>query len=285
MSFQRMQRNVTTFDLVKKHDHHVPALSGAKRPHNNESGATYAALQDPSVLKSLSRNADHGFKRPRVDQCVSHRRLNASEIHHVGELPSSGPTIYTQRRLASSVPRASQNPLLFLNHHRYNLPEKLVQNFASLGISSIYPWQSSCLLGRGLLEGEKNLVYTAPTGGGKSLVADVLMLKRVLEGKKAILVLPYVALVQEKLNWLRRAVDGMDKFGDHDQGADRQGATRFRKSTEHRSVRVVGFFGGSKARETWIDVDIAICTIEKVRDKLDDSCLKCGLSSKRRTHL
>ena len=49
------------------------------------------------------------------------------------------------------------------------------------------------------LLGEKNLVYTAPTGGGKSLVADVLMLKRVLESKKAILVLPYVALVQEKL--------------------------------------------------------------------------------------
>ncbi|KAI4149896.1 MAG: hypothetical protein L6R39_002399 [Caloplaca ligustica] len=82
-----------------------------------------------------------------------------------------------------------------------------------MGIRSIYPWQSSCLLGRGLLTGEKNLVYTAPTGGGKSLVADILMLKKVLEGlrAKAILVLPYVALVQEKVNWLRKAVEGVDK--------------------------------------------------------------------------
>ncbi|KAM0643910.1 hypothetical protein ACHAQF_002094 [Verticillium nonalfalfae] len=66
---------------------------------------------------------------------------------------------------------------------------------------TIYPWQKACLLGPGLLSGEKNLIYSAPTGGGKSLVADVLMLKRVLEDKdaKAILVLPYVALVQEKV--------------------------------------------------------------------------------------
>ena len=46
-----------------------------------------------------------------------------------------------------------------------------------------------------------------------SLVADVLMLKRIIEDptKKAILVLPYVALVQEKLQWLRKVVDGVSQ--------------------------------------------------------------------------
>ena len=99
---------------------------------------------------------------------------------------------YSQRRAASSTPSASLNPLLRLSHPSYGLPESLVKNFTSLGIDSIYPWQSSCLLGRGILNGETNLVYSAPTGGGKSLVADVVMLKRVLEDpkKKAILVLP-----------------------------------------------------------------------------------------------
>jgi DNA polymerase theta len=48
----------------------------------------------------------------------------------------------------------------------------MVDNLASLGIKQIYPWQKSCLRGPGLLTGEKNLVYCAPTGGGKSLVAD-----------------------------------------------------------------------------------------------------------------
>ncbi|KAL9014136.1 MAG: hypothetical protein Q9173_001192, partial [Seirophora scorigena] len=112
-----------------------------------------------------------------------------------------------------SQPSSSLSPLLTLSHPRYGLPDALVKNFASMGIQSIYPWQSSCLLGRGLLTGEKNLVYTAPTGGGKSLVADILMLKRVLGSShaKAILVLPYVALVQEKVNWLRKAIEGVEK--------------------------------------------------------------------------
>ena len=117
------------------------------------------------------------------------------------------------------------------------------------------------------MSGEKNLVYTAPTGGGKSLVAEVLMLKKVIEGprKKAILVLPYVALVQEKSRWLRRAVEGVCKnVALLDDTPDRYRRSRH----DHTSVRVVGFFGGSKARATWADVDIAVCTIEKVNSSI-----------------
>ncbi|KAL9030231.1 MAG: hypothetical protein Q9196_001625 [Gyalolechia fulgens] len=185
------------------------------------------------------------------------RRLAASKIcaiHH----ESLEPGVETARARieAPSQPSSSLNPLLALSHPRYGLPESLVKNFASMGIQHIYPWQSSCLLGRGLLTGEKNLVYTAPTGGGKSLVADVLMLKRILESlrTKAILVLPYVALVQEKVNWLRRAVEGVAR----DLQLPSQLPDSMRsKSRTNPSVRVVGFFGGSKTRATWANVDIA----------------------------
>ena len=80
-----------------------------------------------------------------------------------------------------------------------------------MGVRSIYPWQSPCLLGKEIFGGRKILVYTAPTGGGKSLVADVLLLRKIIHEppKKAILVLPYVAGVQKKLTWLRRAVKGV----------------------------------------------------------------------------
>jgi DNA polymerase theta len=102
---------------------------------------------------------------------------------------------------------------LALSHPDYGLPQGLVDNFAKLRIKSIYPWQSECLLRSGALGGDRNLVYTAPTRGGKSLVADILMLKKVIENPeaKALLVLPYIALVQEKLRWLRRVVEGVTK--------------------------------------------------------------------------
>lgn len=142
------------------------------------------------------------------------KQLRASEIKDVnGECSrlANGNSIYSQRRAIAPTPPLVRNPILSLAHPAYGLPEKLIQNPSALGIHSIYPWQSKCLLESRLLGGEGSLAYTAPTGGGKLLVADVLMLKQIVDNpqKKAILVLPYVALVQEKLRWLRRAVDGV----------------------------------------------------------------------------
>ncbi|WYZ34801.1 hypothetical protein EsH8_I_001077 [Colletotrichum jinshuiense] len=140
----------------------------------------------------------------------------------------------------------------------------------------MYPWQKACLRGPGLLSGEKNLVYSAPTGGGKSLVADVLMLKRVLEEKnaKVLLVLPYVALVQEKVRWLRNIVQGVPKPKDEIEDERRI----WRRRADEDSIRVIGFFGGSSIRPLWSDFDIGVCTIEKanalVNTAIDDCSIK-----------
>lgn len=91
------------------------------------------------------------------------------------------------------------------------------------------------------------------------------MLKNVIEcpGRKALLVLPYVALVQEKLRFLRRLVEGIAKA--EDSSPSKQGhILKFAARGNENNVRVVGFFGGSKSKATWVDMDIAVCTIEKV---------------------
>ncbi|TVY30431.1 Helicase and polymerase-containing protein [Lachnellula hyalina] len=99
--------------------------------------------------------------------------------------------------------------------------------------------------------------------GGKSLVADILMLRKVLQnpGQKALLVLPYVALVQEKLRWLRQIVDGITKIPSNSSRIEK--VQSWRNLGDEDTLRVVGLFGGSKSRATWVDMDIAVCTIEK----------------------
>ena len=261
--------HLTTFDQVKHRQRARNSSAREKRCHESSGAAAQPAPALVDITASAA-NLQATTKRP-CCEFSRQSRLSASKINTVKNgsqvLPSSSsrplPQIY--------VPGPSQNPLLSLSHPRYGLPQALVKNFASLGIKSIYPWQSSCLLGRGLLDGERNLVYTAPTGGGKSLVADVLMLKRVTENasKKAILVLPYVALVQEKLKWLRKVVEAVAK---RPISTDLDGSQLPLWRKPHvESVRVVGYFGNSKSGAKWSDFDIAVCIIEKVGRHIPDS--------------
>ncbi|KAK0632277.1 P-loop containing nucleoside triphosphate hydrolase protein [Immersiella caudata] len=262
--------HTTTFQSVQQQT----LVTGQKR----NSREFQQGPEDGSGSKRLTTSA---LRLPRPPP-----QLTASAIQAV---PLSGSTIaghlsseYTQRKKFPSTPTAFDDPLLSLSHPRYGLPGRLVANFATLGINTIYPWQKQCLLGPGLIQGEKNLVYSAPTGGGKSLVADILMLKRVLEDRdvKAILVLPYVALIQEKVRWLRSVVSGISRqrhLGQQPQEGQKLWAARADKD----SIRIVGFFGGSKIRSTWADFDIAVCTMEKANSLINTAIEDCTITKLR----
>lgn len=88
--------------------------------------------------------------------------------------------------------------------------------------TELHEWQSRCLLEPGVLMG-RSIVYSAPTSGGKSLVSEILMVRRaVLTGLPALLVLPFVSICAEKAEHYKKIfskteldMDVVELYGQH----------------------------------------------------------------------
>ncbi|KAG1702420.1 DNA polymerase theta [Nymphon striatum] len=125
-----------------------------------------------------------------------------------------------------------------------SLPECIINCYKDNGVSKMYSWQAECLSKENVINGG-NLVYAAPTSAGKTLVAEILMLKTVLERKKkAIMILPFVSLAREKM-------------------------LSFQKLFQEAGVKVDGFMGSHSAIGGLKACDIVICTIEKANSLIN----------------
>lgn len=121
----------------------------------------------------------------------------------------------------------------------WNLPNQIEREYRKKGIVKMFDWQVKCLNNPRVLMENRHLVYSAPTSAGKTLVSEILMIKSVLERKKkALLILPFVSVVREKMFYLQ---DLLSSSG----------------------IRVDGFFGGYSPPGGFEATQLAICTIEK----------------------
>ena len=117
------------------------------------------------------------------------------------------------------------------------LPEEVVKAYSQKGIDAMLKWQLECLSIPEVLSGNKNLIVSAPTSAGKSLVGEIIALKCILEKKKKVLIVqPFVAAVHMTEKHLK------DIF---------------------KSYGVQGFLESFSPSGGISNTDVTICTIEK----------------------
>ena len=82
-------------------------------------------------------------------------------------------------------------------YKKYNVPEQIVDVLKKSGIAELYPPQVDAVR-KGALDG-KNLVLAIPTAAGKTLIAELCMLKSILnDNGRCLYVVPLRALASEK---------------------------------------------------------------------------------------
>lgn len=127
----------------------------------------------------------------------------------------------------------------------WGLPKEITRKYAERGITEMFEWQVACLSNSKVLLECCNLVYSAPTSAGKTLVAEILSIKTILERqKKVIIILPFVSIVREKMFYLQ---DILSSSG----------------------IRVEGFMGSQSPPGGLQAVHVAICTIEKANSLIN----------------
>ncbi|MBP1908810.1 ATP-dependent DNA helicase [Methanolobus bombayensis] len=124
------------------------------------------------------------------------------------------------------------------------LPDEVIRFYLDSGIEELYPPQAEAIE-KGLLEGN-NLLAAIPTASGKTLLAELAMLKAISNGGKALYIVPLRALASEKF----------DRF--------RSFSSLYVKGEGKAGIRVGISTGDFESRDEWLGSnDIIVATSEK----------------------
>ncbi len=138
--------------------------------------------------------------------------------------------------------------------------EKVLNVLHELGFSDLYPPQESAF-GTGVLDG-KNLVLAVPTSAGKTLVAEICMMKSILEGRgKALYLVPLRSLAREKYSDFKKydslGIQTAMSVGDYDSPGVRLKEADIVVLTTERADSLV------RHKVDWLD-EIGIIVVDEV---------------------
>ncbi|XP_074546756.1 DNA polymerase theta [Halichoeres trimaculatus] len=191
------------------------------------------------ILFSPTRLAA-AMKKAKLQQSMQNQSASVLTVPSGLDLSSLNDTVH-QPGLALHAPAGQAEKLLLSS---WGLPKPVLERYKKHKVTHMFEWQAQCLTVGDVLQGG-NLVYSAPTSAGKTLVSELLMLKRVLETKrKALFILPFVSVAKEKMHYLQSVF-------------------------EEAGVCVEGYMGSTSAAGGFKALDVAVCTIEKANSLIN----------------
>ncbi|XP_072036827.1 DNA polymerase theta-like isoform X3 [Amphiura filiformis] len=163
------------------------------------------------------------------------------ETSHLSPPQNKSQTSPSFNKSLMSPSHTSPDPLALAS---WGLPDPILNQYHKHNVTHMFPWQGECLRTGRVLDGG-NLVYSAPTSAGKTLVAELLVMKRVIETKKkAMFILPFVSVSREKMFYLQSLL-------------------------QDAGICVDGYMGKQGAAGGFSAVDVAICTIERANSLIN----------------
>ncbi|XP_008558499.1 DNA polymerase theta isoform X1 [Microplitis demolitor] len=237
----RSNRNLKSQKLFRKANQLI--LNSDEKPKNDnpESLSLMTNSKENSVLvQRLSNQSSQDHIDIRISPTSSQLSIKSNESSDIRTLIKSPSIISSQDRLK----------LVY-----WGLPSTILRQYESRGLNSMFPWQLECLSNPDTMERYKNLVYSAPTSAGKTLVSEILIIKNIFERrKKVIFVLPFVSVVREKMYY-------------------------FQDLLSETGVKVQGFMGGVHPPGGFAATDLAIATIEKANSLINQLMEEKGLET------
>lgn len=196
---------------------------------------TSFALQSSLVtVKEYAAEEQYDSATVKVYRTQTSKKVNTTLLCKPLSLDTS---ISKNAEILSQI--VSKDEIKNKNLKDWGLPQEIAKKYSMKGIKEMFDWQVTCLGNSKVLLDYCNLVYSAPTSAGKTLVAEILTIKTILERqKKVIIILPFVSIVREKMFYLQ---DILSSSG----------------------IRVEGFMGAQCPPGGLQNVHVAICTIEK----------------------
>jgi len=161
---------------------------------NAKENISVQVLSPPLSIKSPTCSVDS--QSPSLPMSVLDIRAKALE-----DLRNKSALIQSQVKPKSQISKLVQDKVDLGPF--YGLPSTVGElYFKHKGVRELFPWQVRCLKSSPV-KNKTNLLYSLPTSGGKTMVAEIIMFQEIVCYKKnVVFVLPYVSLVQEKVRSL-----------------------------------------------------------------------------------